>query len=110
MASNPSPDPLSGIKKKNRDRLHIGMDILKFLSEAKVPYSRTRILFKANVSWSIILNVLARLLKAGWTTEEHEGIRVRCTITPDGRAALTSYTILRVKFDQEVSGLSEKIP
>ena len=86
------------------------MDILQFLSEAQVPYSRTRILFKANVSWAIILNVLARLLKAGWTTEEHEGIRVRCSITPDGLAALKIYTELRTKFDQEVSGLSEKIP
>ena len=103
-------DPLAGIKKKNRDRLHIGMDILRFLSWTKVPYSRTRILYKANVSWGILENVLARLLKAGWTTEQYKGIRVYCTITPDGLAALKSYTELRAKFDQEVSGLSETLP
>lgn len=111
-----SSGPLVGIEKIRRDRLHTGMDILKILSDTEAKrsgllvMSRTQIVYRANVTWKMLNELIGKLLNAGWITEHYKGKAAWCAITPDGLAALTSYRELRAKFDQEVSGLSEEIP
>ncbi len=94
---------LAGIEKKYRDEFSRGMDVLQVVSEivSDRELSKTNVLYRANLTWKDLGELIAKLLRAGWIVEIYQGKRSTVKITPDGSEVLKTYKMIRNKFEGE---------
>jgi len=72
---------------RRRSRKEMMLDILEAVKEG--PERPTRIMYRANLSWSICQNLLGHLLERGLVRLIAEGERKRYDLTPKGSQVIT---------------------